>query len=127
MATATRKTPERREQDVRTRRAVRPLSNICQEEDGKVVLRVEMPGVSKDQVDVQMENDTLTIRGERDVTEGSNYLVRERRVAPFERIYTLDESIDRENIDAHMEHGVLTLTLHMREQVQPRKIEIKGG
>lgn len=126
MATATRKTPERREEEARTLRPVRPVSDICQE-DGKVLLRVEMPGVSKDEVDVQMENDTLTIRGEREIPESASYLVRERRVAPFERTYTVDDSIDRDNIEAHMEHGVLTLTLHLREQVKPRKIEIKGG
>ncbi|MFP4643360.1 MAG: Hsp20/alpha crystallin family protein, partial [Spirochaetales bacterium] len=72
-------------------------------------------------------NDTLTIRGERDVPDSDNYLVRERLVAPYERTYTLDDSIDRDNIEAHMEHGLLTLTLHVREQVKPRRIEIKGG
>ena len=126
MATATRRTPERREENVHAHRTLRPVSNICQD-DGKVLLRVEMPGVAKDQVDVRVENDTLTIRGERPTPESENYLVRERTVAPFERTYTLDDSIDRDNIDAHMEHGLLTLTLHMREQVKPRKIEIKGG
>ncbi len=126
MATVTRRTPERREEDVRAHRTLRPVSNICQD-DGKVLLRVEMPGVTKDKVDVRVENDTLTIRGERAVPGEATYLVRERMVAPYERTYTLDDSIDRDNIEAHMEHGVLTLTLHMREQVKPRKIEIKGG
>ena len=126
MATATRRTPEPKEEDVRAHRTLRPVSNICQD-DGKVLLRVEMPGVTKDKVDVRVENDTLTIRGERQTPESANYLVQERMVAPFERTYTLDDSIDRENVEAHMEHGVLTLTLHLREQVKPRKIEIKGG
>ncbi|MFW6387906.1 MAG: Hsp20/alpha crystallin family protein [bacterium] len=105
---------------------VRPASCIRQEE-GKVILTVEMPGVSKDQVDVRVENDTLTIRGEREAAESENYVVRERRVAPYERTYTLDDTIDRDNIDAHMEHGLLTLTLNLKEQVKPKRIEIQGS
>ncbi len=126
MATATRNDRGQNQEVQRTRTTVRPVSSIWQD-DGKVKLMIEMPGVAKDQVDVRVENDTLTIRGERDIPENAQFVVRERRLAPYERTYTLDDSIDRENIEAHMEHGVLTLTLHLRDAVKPRKIEIQGG
>lgn len=124
MATATRQNRANLQENA-VARTVRPASCIRQEE-GKVILTVEMPGISKDQVDVRVENDTLTIRGEREAEQSENYVVRERRVAPYERTYTLDDSIDRNNIDAHMEYGVLTLTLNLKEQVKPKKIEIQG-
>lgn len=124
MATATRNRTENRE-EARMASTVRPVSTIWQE-DGLVKLMVEMPGITKDQVDVQVENDTLTIRGERESAKDQRYVIRERRLAPYERTYTLDDSIDRENIAANMEHGVLTLTLHLRDAVKPRRIEISG-
>ncbi len=125
MATATRNRGQNQEVQ-RTRPTVRPVSSIWQD-DGTVKLMIEMPGVSRDNVDVRVENDTLTIRGEREIPEDAQFVIRERRLAPYERTYTLDDSIDRENIEAHMEHGVLTLTLHLRDAVKPRKIEIQGG
>ncbi len=125
MATATRNRGQNQEVQ-RTRPTVRPVSSIWQD-DGTVKLMIELPGVSRDSVDVRVENDTLTIRGEREIPEDAQFVIRERRLAPYERTYTLDDSIDRENIEAHMEHGVLTLTLHLRDAVKPRKIQIQGG
>lgn len=125
MATATRNRGQNQELQ-RGQATVRPVSTIWQD-DGKVKLMIEMPGVSREKVDVRVENDTLTIRGEREIPEDAQFVIRERRLAPYERTYTLDDSIDRENIEAHMEHGVLTLTLHLRDAVKPRKIEIQGG
>lgn len=96
---------------------------ISQEKDA-VILQVEMPGVAKDHIDIQIEDDTLTIHGSRAPRDGEQFLVRERRDADFYQTYTLDETIDRDRIDAHMEHGVLTVHLHLKEAVKPRKIEI---
>ncbi|MFP4509711.1 MAG: Hsp20/alpha crystallin family protein [Spirochaetaceae bacterium] len=117
MATATRERTERR--------TVRPASMISRENDA-VILQVEMPGVAKDHIDIQVEDGTLTIHGSRAPLEGEQYLVRERRDADYYQTYTLDETIDRDRIEAHMQHGVLTVRLHLKEAVKPRKIEIGG-
>jgi HSP20 family protein len=101
---------------------------MCWEEDGNVMLRLDMPGVDKDGVDVRVENDQLIIHGTRRMeTEGKHFVLRERRSGDFHQVFTLDETIDREKIDAKMDRGVLTLTLHMQEAVKPRKIEVQAG
>ncbi|TVQ21803.1 MAG: Hsp20/alpha crystallin family protein [Spirochaetaceae bacterium] len=105
------------------RRTVRPASMIRQDKDA-VILQVEMPGVAKDNIDIQVEDDTLTIHGSTVPGNGDEYLVRERRDADFYQTYTLDETIDRERIDAHMEDGVLMVHLQLKEAVKPRKIAI---
>lgn len=108
-----------------TRREVRPKSCISQE-DGLVRLRLEMPGVKKDGLDIRVDNDELTIVGRRSFDdENKTYLVRERPRGDFVQHYTLDETIDREKIDADLHDGLLTLELHLKEAVKPRKIEVK--
>ena len=106
------------------RRTVRPVGNICQEQD-KVVLRLEMPGVRKDGLEININADTLSIQGRRDsYAHDVTYLVRERRDADFRATYTLDERVNHDKVEAKMENGVLTLTLHMKDEVKPRKIEV---
>ena len=108
------------------RRTVRPIGNICEERDA-VVLRLEMPGVDKSGVDVHIESDTLTISGRRETyADDVSYIVRERPNADFRATYTLDERVDREKVDAKMDNGVLTVRLHLKEEVKPRKIEVKA-
>ena len=103
---------------------VRPAGTIC-EEAGAVLLRLEMPGVSKDGVDVNIDGDTLTITGRRTADEPATYLIRERRPGDYSATYTLDARVNREKIDAKMDRGILTLTLHLRDEVKPRKIKVK--
>lgn len=106
--------------------AIRPASNIC-EEAGAVVLRLEMPGVNKSGIDVSIEGDTLTVVGTREEREAGSYLVRERRHGDYRATYTLDERVNREKVEAAMERGVLTLTLHLKDEVKPRKIAITSS
>ncbi|MFP4374777.1 MAG: Hsp20/alpha crystallin family protein [Spirochaetaceae bacterium] len=115
-------------QEMETRNSVRPVGNMCWEADGTVMLRLDMPGVDKDNVDVHIEDDQLIIHGSRpDESEGRSYVLRERRRGDFHQVFTLDQTIDREKVDASMDKGVLTLTLHLQEAVKPRKIEVKTG
>jgi HSP20 family protein len=101
---------------------------MCWEKDGKVMLRLDMPGVEKDNVDIRIEDDQLIVHGTRaDEGEEQNYVLRERRRGDFHQVFTLDETIDREKVDAKMEKGVLTLTLQLQEAVKPRKIQVKAG
>ena len=107
-------------------RVVRPLGNIC-EESGQVVLRLEMPGVSKDGVDIRIEDGHLIVRGHRPSVEtGGGYLVRERSRGDFYQRFTLDQTVDQTKVDARMNRGVLTLSLSLKDEVKPRKIEVKS-
>ena len=108
------------------RRTVRPVGNICEEKDA-VLLRLEMPGVHKDGIDININGDTLTVHGKRDAyADDVTYLVRERRNADFRASYTLDDRVDRDHVEAKMENGILTVKLQLKDEVKPRKIEVKG-
>lgn len=112
--------------ELETRRTVRPVGNIW-EEEGKVMLRLEMPGVTRNDIDLRVENDQLIVRGTRRIEdENRNYVIRERARGDFAQTYTLDDTIDRERIEAKMERGILTVTLHLKDAVKPRKIEVKS-
>ncbi|ADN02673.1 Hsp20/alpha crystallin family protein [Spirochaeta thermophila] len=107
-------------------RVFRPPVYDVREEDGKIVVRMEMPGVDKDGVEISVEDNTLTVVGHRKDTlpEGA-YLVRERRMCDYRRVFTLDETVDPESIEARLENGVLFLTLQVKESAKPKKIEVK--
>ncbi len=102
----------------------RPLTNI-NETDKSYVVTMEMPGVSKDKVDVSLEGDRLTISGERvEKLEDEGLLRREIREEKFSRSFVLDGKIDREKIKAKIESGILTITLPKKEDEVGRKISI---
>jgi len=107
------------------RPVVQPECSIA-EEDGKVRLHVEMPGITRDGIEVSIEKNELSIVGKdhRKEVEGT-YLLRERRRGEFRKRFIIDETIDRDRIEASMADGVLTLTLAVKEAAKPRKVEIK--
>jgi HSP20 family protein len=105
-------------------RSVVPPCNIC-EENGMMVVRLEMPGVAKDGLSVNVDGDTLTVAGNRAQAEDGKFLIRERRVGDYRAVYTLDERINRDKIEAKMENGILTLNLNLKDEVKPRKIAVK--
>jgi HSP20 family protein len=115
------------ETDTKKTSYVRPVGNI-REEDGKVYLCLEMPGAKKEDLDLRIENDQLVIEARRtDSQQPGEYVIRERLLGDYYQAYTLDDTIDREKVEAKMENGVLTVTLHMKESVKPRKIQITSG
>lgn len=104
---------------------VAPDVNIY-ETDESYVLQAEMPGVTKDGLEVTLEGNTLTFLGRRsDEGVKGDVLYRESRGANYRRVFELDPAIDTEKVHAEMRQGVLTLTLPKAERVKPRKIEIK--
>ena len=117
-----------KEIEAKDRRMVRALSNIC-EKEGNIYLRLEMPGVKKDHLDINIENNQLKIRGRRELPDDAekNYLIRERRQGDFYQVYTLDDTVDRNKVEASLEHGVLLVTLHLKEAEKPKKITVKAG
>lgn len=101
-----------------------PRTNV-NETDRDFVLTMEMPGVTKNDIDVSIERDQIVVTGERqEKVEKNGLLRREIRSAKFRRSFSLDASIDRNNIKARLEHGVLTVTLPKKAEVAGRKISI---
>ena len=103
---------------------IAPAATVLENADG-YTLEVEMPGVSKDTLEMWIENNELTILGRRSLpaVEGT-LLHRESRPENFRRTFELDPSIDAEKISAKIEQGVVSLTLPKAEQVKPRKIAV---
>ncbi len=94
-------------------------------EADKIVMRLEMPGVDKSGLDINVDGDMLRIVGRRALeSEKSNCIVREIRPGDYSMEYSLDKTIDRDSIDAHLEKGILTLYLGISEAVKPRKIKV---
>jgi HSP20 family protein len=103
---------------------VAPAATVLENADG-YTLEVEMPGVSKENLEMWIENNELTIVGRRSMPSVEGTLLhRESRSENFRRAFELDPSIDAEKISAKIEQGVVTLTLPKAEQVKPRKIAV---
>jgi len=117
----------RTEQEKRER-WVLPYSRISEARDGSIVVSLEMPGVSKEDLGIEVENGELRVTGRRKEkrVEGE-VLLRERREGSFSRTFTLDDTVDPDAIGASLAAGVLTVTLHRKEAVKPRRIAVKAG
>jgi HSP20 family protein len=103
---------------------VSPDVNIVENKDG-YVLEAEMPGVSKEGLEVTLEGNEMTIVGHRqDEAVTGTPLFRERKLLDFRRVFELDPTIDTARIAAKMAQGVLSLTLPKSEKVKPRKVTI---
>ena len=101
-----------------------PEVNIFESGDG-YVLEAEMPGVSKEGLEITLDGTEITIVGHRDVAPlVGNALFRESQNTDYRRVFELDPAIDTAKIAAKVEQGVLTLTLPKSERVKPRKIKV---
>ena len=97
------------------------------EQDGNIVLKAELPGIDPKDVDVRVENNTLTLRGERkhdQEVKRENYHRVERTYGAFTRSFTLPNVVDTNNIKAEYRDGVLRMTLPKREEAKPKQISI---
>lgn len=104
-----------------------PLVDIY-EHEGNIVLKAELPGVEPKDVDVRVENNVLTLRGERHIDNSvkrESYHRVERAYGTFTRSFTLPSVVDTEKIKAEFKEGVLHLTLPKKEEAKPRQISIK--
>ncbi len=114
-------------EDEATRGAWVPPVDIF-EDEGTLVLRAEVPDVPKDQIRITVENNVLTLQGERpfptDTTEGK-FLRMERSYGPFSRSFTLPNTVDGTHVKAQCKDGVLTVQLPYREEAKPRTIDIE--
>ena len=103
-----------------------PQVNIVETKDS-FILEAEMPGVSKEGLEVLLEGNELTIVGRRQTgVPGAEPVYRESSPRDFRREFVLDPSIDTSKLSATIEQGMLTVTLPKTEKVKPRKIQVTG-
>lgn len=105
----------------------RPAADVVKTGDGLEIV-VDLPGVKEGDVDVTVERDVLTIRGRVSPQEdhGFEHLKTEYRIGDYERRFTLPENLDREQIDASLKHGVLTLRFPQLAETGPKKVTVKA-
>jgi HSP20 family protein len=98
-------------------------------ETGKAIfIKAELPGLKKEEVNVSVENNVLTISGERKFVEETgrdNYHRVERAYGEFIRSFTLPQFVDAPRITAEFKEGILVLTLPKREEAKPKQIEVR--
>jgi HSP20 family protein len=116
---------ETKQVEKQTRRAFPACCDIF-EDDGKILLKMEMPGVEKDKLDIKIDGNLLKIYAKKTIPQYKNaqYLVREIRDADYRHEFTIDDTIDRNKVDAELKNGILHLTLHIKESEKPRKINV---
>ena len=117
----------RYDDDLTTRGAWMPAVDIYETDNHTLVLKVELPDVSREDIDLRVENSTLTITGQKkrdkDVKEEQYHRV-ERTFGAFSRSFTLPPTVDAGKIGAEFKNGVLTVTLPLREEAKPRQIQV---
>ena len=99
------------------------------EDPSHLMLKFEVPGIKPEELDIRVENRTLSVRGERKWNaeqKEENFHRVERRYGSFVRSFTLPATVDTENVQAETEHGVLTLTLNKKAEAKPKQIQVKA-
>ncbi|HUA91603.1 MAG TPA: Hsp20/alpha crystallin family protein [Terracidiphilus sp.] len=97
------------------------------EDTEKVVLKLEVPGIEEKDLDIRVENHTLTVKGERKFEKEEkeeNFHRIERRYGSFYRAFTLPNTVDTENVNAKYNAGVLKLELKKKPEAQPKQIKV---
>ncbi|MEW5975539.1 MAG: Hsp20/alpha crystallin family protein [Acidobacteriota bacterium] len=97
------------------------------ETEGEVILKAELPEVNQNQIDIKVENNTLTISGERALERDAkreNFHRIERAYGSFSRSFSLPTTIDQEKIRAEYKDGILKLTMPKREETKPKQIKV---
>jgi HSP20 family protein len=97
------------------------------ETEGEVVLTAEIPGIEEKDIEIKVEDNTLTLKGERKFekeTKEENYHRIERAYGSFFRSFTLPSYVDQDKIEAEHEHGILKIRMPKRAELKPRKVKI---
>jgi HSP20 family protein len=116
--------PSQRQMERSERRLRLPLDVYTTPEE--IVIAASLPGLTAEEVDITLDGDRLTIRGElRPPLENVDYLFQERAYGPFSRTLTLNVPVNTDEAEATFENGVLRLTLPKAEETKPKTIEVK--
>jgi len=114
----------RREQSLT--RAWAPLVDVMEDED-KIVVKADLPGMKKENIDIELTGDTLTIKGERkfeDEEKKDNYVRVERAYGQFMRSFTIGVPVNASEIKASYKDGTLEVTIPKAEEIKPKKVEV---
>lgn len=106
-----------------------PSVDIYEDKD-RLILEAELPGMNREDFEISVENNVITLRGERKFekkTEGDNYHRVERSYGSFLRSFTLPQTVTADGATADFDNGVLRVSLPKREETKARKIEISGA
>lgn len=118
-------TPLHRNGDVQKPMAWQPAIDV-HEDAQKILLVADLPGIEQKDVEISVENNVITLKGERkaEKVEGEAYRRYERVHGPFSRAFTLPKNVEADKVTAEMKAGVLTVTLPKKAEPQPQKIKI---
>ena len=100
------------------------------EDEHNVTLKIEVPGIDEKDIDVRIENNTLTVHGERKYEKDEkeeNYRRIERQYGSFTRSFTLPTTVDHDRVSANYEKGVLKITLAKKAEAKPKQIKVNVG
>lgn len=100
------------------------------ETENEVVLKADVPDVKLEDVDIRVENGTLTLKGERKLEKaesGKGFHRLERGYGSFSRVFTLPESLDDSKVKADYKNGVLTINIPKKEVAKPRSVKVEIG
>lgn len=119
---------ERAERSARDERALLPPVDVIEEPAG-ITLYADLPGVSRDRLDLRVEGDTLTIEGELSLPlpEGMQASHAEIEQARYRRSFTLSKELEPDKISAELSHGLLRVRIPKAEHAQPRRIEVAAA
>jgi HSP20 family protein len=105
-----------------------PYAVDVREDADHIYVEAEMPGFQKKDIDVTLENSTLTIAAERKdekkQEDKGEMLLHERRYTRFQRSFTLPPTVDEQSCNAKLNDGILMVTLNKREETKPRKVQV---
>ena len=100
------------------------------EDERSITLKVEVPGMDEKDLDIKLENNTLTVSGERKFEKEEkeeNFHRIERRYGSFSRSFTLPNTVESENVQANYENGILSIKLAKRAEARPKQIKVTAG
>lgn len=106
-----------------------PQVDVYEDADA-IVIKTDLPGMNLEDIDIEMNNDTLTIKGERkfeDETSRDRYVRVERQYGAFQRSFTIGVAIEADKIKAVYKNGILELTLPKAEVTKPRKVQVAAS
>lgn len=106
-----------------------PAVDVYEDETG-ITLKMEVPGIDEKDIDIRLENNTLSVRGERKFEKDEkedNFQRIERRYGSFTRSFTLPTTVDTENVAADYDKGVLKIKLSKRAEAKPKQIKVNVG
>ncbi len=116
-----------RDEDTGFRGTWTPAVDIFETETHDLVLKAELPGMSREDIEVVVENSTLVLKGTKKINadvKDENYRRIERTYGTFHRSFTLPNTIDASKVSADYKNGVLTVKLPFREEAKPRTINV---